>query len=135
MNLSKMRAVLAHENSKWPPALVPVDLDKFPGGREGARFGVWRSRNFLVQAFAEADGVVRLSINRAALDANGGWVQDITWDELQRLKAEAGFSEKFAVEIYPATDDVVNVSNMRHLWILPDAPSYAWRRKKTEVKT
>jgi hypothetical protein len=33
----------------------------------------------------------------------------------------------WAVEIYPADGDVVAVANMRHLWLLPEAPAFAWR--------
>ncbi len=33
----------------------------------------------------DAPAIVRLSVNRAAITNDGGWQQDITWDELQRL--------------------------------------------------
>ena len=75
--------------------------------------------------------VVRLSINRTTLGANGRWDENITWDDLQRLKREAGYGDKDAVEVFPADVDVVNVANMRHLWVfvgnyrLP----FAWRAK------
>lgn len=36
-----------------------------------------------------------------------------------------------AVEIYPAERDIVNVANMRHLWVLPERLPFGWRRDET----
>jgi hypothetical protein len=30
------------------------------------------------------------------------------------------------VEVYPPDEAVVNVANIRHLWLLAEAPAYAW---------
>lgn len=87
-----------------------------------------RSRGFLVQEFAEADGVIRLSINRTELRGDGRWTDGITWDELQRLKREAGHGDRVAVEVFPPDSDVVNVANVRHLWLLRGAPAFMWKR-------
>ena len=43
----------------------------------------------------------------------------LTWAHLQELKGMCGHGKREAVEIYPADDAVVNVANMRHLWLLP----------------
>ena len=32
------------------------------------------------------------------------------------------------LEIYPPDDQVIDVANMRHLWLLDEAPAYAWRK-------
>lgn len=80
-----------------------------------------------MQAWREKAGIIRLSVCRTNLDRNGNWTDGITWDELQRVKNEAGFAHLDAVEIYPAQRDVVNVANMRHLWIYPEPISHAWR--------
>ncbi len=74
----------------------------------------------------DEDGKKRLSVNRTVLTDDGQYQDGITWDELNRVKAEAGFADAWAIEIYPPTDDVVNVANMRHLWILDEAPIQAW---------
>ena len=48
-----------------------------------------------------------------------------------RAQAEmAGYGDQWAIEIYPAEDETVNVANMRHLWLMAEAPSVAWRRKE-----
>lgn len=44
----------------------------------------------------------------------------ITWDELQLVKNEQGYGNRFAIEVYPPDNRVVYEINMRHLWILPE---------------
>lgn len=98
-----------------------------PFTETSVRLCVWRSKRFLAQLFSDKDGGMRLSINRTEWDERQGqWRENISWDELQALKAEAGFSGCWAVEIFPADHAVVNVANMRHLWLLAEAPDYAW---------
>ncbi len=90
---------------------------------------MWRSRAFLVQAFHEAGGIIRLSVNRTEwCERRKRWREDISWDDLQRLKAEAGYGDRWAVEVLPADGSVVDVANMRHIWLLPEAPAFAWKR-------
>lgn len=117
---------LLAESLRWPVALREVPAEEWPENQPAGLSRVWRSRGFLVQEYTQSNGFVRLSFNRATVGAGGHWEQDITWEELQRLKAECGYEDRWAVEIYPAAANVVNVANMRHLWLLDDAPAYAW---------
>lgn len=87
---------------------------------------MWISRDFLVQVFLEKRAI-RLSVNRTTIQSDGRWSDRITWDELQAIKREVGYGDRFAVEIYPADRDLVNVANMRHLWILRDPLGIGWR--------
>lgn len=87
---------------------------------------VWRSYKYLVQVYDEQARIVRLSICRAAIKPDGTWDDGLTWDELQRLKAECGRGDLDAVEVYPSGKDVVNVANMRHLWVFPTALPFKW---------
>lgn len=92
---------------------------------------VFRSREFLVQVFDETQhgAVSRLTINRTELDDRGEWRAGISWDELQRIKHCCGYGHCDAVEVFPKEIDVVNVSNMRHLWVVPDdCLKFAWRK-------
>jgi hypothetical protein len=61
---------------------------------------------------------------------DGTWVENISWDELQRVKNEVGYSMFWAVEVFPPEKEVVNVANMRHLFINFDGsiPEFAWRK-------
>ena len=48
--------------------------------------------------------------------------------DLQRLKAECGYGGHDAVEVFPHALDVINVANMRHLWVMGEPLTFAWRR-------
>jgi len=85
----------------------------------------WVSRDFLAALYDDR-GTMRLSINRAELTNDGNWKANITWDELQSIKAQCGYGNLWAVEVFPPDRNVVNVANMRHLWILPNKPFYGW---------
>lgn len=120
---------LAIENAKWPAVLKEWPPEEWPTPSATMR-RVFRSKTFLVQEHAaDAPAIVRLSINRTAITNDGEWVQGITWEELQRIKREAGYGDFDAVEVFPPESDVVNVANMRHLWILPAGTlAFAWRK-------
>lgn len=128
-NPKKLRADIHRENRRYGRQLVEVANPPRQRGAYGAPFRAFRSRKFCVQAFAEVDGVVRLSVNRADINPDGSWAEGITWDDLQRVKAEAGYADREAVEVYPPDSDVVNVANMRHLWVLPAGARlpFTWR--------
>lgn len=126
------RQYLTAENKKWPAALKPVHPDDWPKQRLDARqvmIALYRSRDFVCQVYAERAHpaiVARLSIHRTMIDDDGGWVQGIAWDDLQRLKREAGYGALDAVEVYPEDSKVVNVANMRHLWVMNEPLSFKW---------
>jgi hypothetical protein len=92
---------------------------------------VWVSRDFLAQLYnLEGEGA-RLSVCRTQLKDDGRWGDGITWDQLQEVKAQCGFGDFWAVEVYPATAAVVDVANMRHLWLVSPLdlpPGIGWRR-------
>ena len=60
------------------------------------------------------DGWVRhLKVKRR----NGG--EGIGWDVLQTIKNELLGPDALAIEFYPPAHDVVDDTNMRHLWEVP----------------
>ena len=121
------RRQLERDNAKQPVELRDVPRDLWPCGISIGQLRVLRSRDFLVQVFtASAPAVVRLSVCRTAVDGDR-WQDGITWDDLQRLKRECGYGDADAIEIYPADRDVVNVANMRHLWVMGEMVACAWR--------
>lgn len=134
-DLYQQRKAIAAESRGYPAHLVRIADDEWR--ERAARFvasgmtqplEVWRSRGFLVQVFAAAaPAVERLSVIRTTPERDG-WQQEISWDDLQRLKSECGRGDRFAVEVYPTDVDVVAIANMRHLWILAEPPAFAWRR-------
>ncbi|MDT8895438.1 hypothetical protein RSO41_12305 [Halomonas sp. I1] len=112
----------------------PMDLTEAPrymwpsDAWQENRLNVWISRDYLVQVFAEHEDIIRLSINDVVPES-GGWSDGMTWDELMEIKRQCGYADRVAVEIYPDDDNIVNVANMRHLWLLPEPPAFMWRER------
>lgn len=122
----QQRRAQKRENAKMPDAFQEVPRSAWPHTPDGLR-RVWRSRRFLVQEFdALAPARARLTVCRTSL-AGTRFQDGITWDELQAIKSEVGFGSMHAVEVYPAEADLVNVGNMRHLWVLTHPMEFAWR--------
>lgn len=132
IKIDRVAIAIAAENAKWPLELVEIPWEDFPDGVPVPEklVKLMRSRYFLVQLYENESGANRLSISRTDRSATrpGSSTDGITWDELQELKRQAGFGDRDAVEIYPKDQDVVNVANMRHLWILDREIPFAWRR-------
>lgn len=110
--------------SKWPLC-----------GCDATPLDVWRDGDFLAMAYAVPDhpSHLRLTVVRSAgvaMDGCGRIVyrDGITWDDLMSVKRDCGYGDRWAVEVFPADAEIVNVANMRHLWILPQAPAFAWRK-------
>ena len=119
---------MRRESAIFPASLVEVPRSLWPSAGPSGIVKVFRSRDYLVQVFDAGGGAAfRMSVNRTQLEGRC-WGQDIPWVDLQRLKAEAGFGACDAVEVYPSDCDVVNVANMRHLWIMADVLAFAWRK-------
>lgn len=128
----EMRRELQRANAKLPAVLQPVPREQWPStpvDMNKIPYALWRSRDFLVQCFQEADGVTRLSVARTELDIQTGrWKDGISWDDLQLIKRQVGLGTYMAVEVFPADRDIVNVANMRHLWVLRDPLRIGWRK-------
>jgi hypothetical protein len=121
------------EAKNWPTLLVPAEIPSRPASMKGEMpVEVWRSSRFLLQVYPVSPVIERLSVNRAVVARDGNWGADISWEELQALKQQCGRGHLDAVEIYPAQDDVVNVANMRHLWVFKTGKlPFAWRTSRS----
>jgi len=126
----QLNRILKKENRKFPENLVSLPKEGWPKVLQNSRvIESWRSSGFLVQIYAEDGGIERLSVCRARIKDDGHYDDKITWEELQRLKSECGRGDKVALEIFPEDKDVVNVANMRHLWIVPIELPFIWKAK------
>lgn len=124
----EQRRKLERENREQPETLQDIPRSDWPIHVENM-VRVLRSRHFLVQVYAEASPVfARLSICRTTHNGHR-WDSGITWDELQQVKREAGYGNLDAVEVFPSDSDVVNVANMRHLFVMISPLPFAWRKK------
>lgn len=120
---------LQNENRKFGlflEKLKDAPVDQYPG--KNPPFEVWRSMHYLVQLFNEDGGVVHITVNRTMIGRNGDWLDGIGWDDLQSIKRMVGMGDRFAVEVYPEDEEIVNEANMRHMWVLPDRMTFAWTK-------
>lgn len=138
MNRAERRARVAYarqEAAKRPERMTEVPKDQWPPSyRLGpiAPMRAFVSRKYLAQLYdagAHEDRTTRrLSISRVTLKDDGRWQEDISWEELMQVKREVGFGDTYAIEVYPSDKDIVNVANMRHLWLLATPLSIGWFR-------
>lgn len=116
---------MRQQNAQYGAEFVIVE-GQMPAGCIEVR----RNNRFLIQIFEPGNGAQRITINRTMIDVDtGAWLDGITWDEIQKIKRDLGFGARDAVEVYPADSDVVNVANMRHIWLV-DPLLFAWRPSK-----
>lgn len=102
--------------------LQPLHRSEWPFGfQTSLPDAVYLSRNFLVQVFESGD-YLRLSVTKCKVGnmlKGRTFADGVSWNELQDIKRQVGLGDRFAVEIYPEDDRIVNDANMRHLWIFP----------------
>ena len=128
----KLISEMERESNRWPARLVELLPIDWPSTAKdvATRMGsgpvkVFRSRSLLVQVYDDG-GQIRLSVTATVPRIDGEW-PELNWEDLQQAKQECGFGSSWAVELYPPDIDVVNVANMRHLWLIPE-PKFGWKR-------
>lgn len=114
MNASLPKELTIVPRSEWPDVPNPPNQ-------------LWRSRDFVVQIFI-GPHAIRLTVNSTQAKETGGWEEGIQWTELQQIKKDVGYGERTAVEIYPKDSEIMNVANMRHLWIHKEELTFGWKR-------
>lgn len=88
----------------------------------------YRNKCFLITIYKE-QFAIRLSINKIEINKKGTrWQDGITWDEIQNIKNKLGYRDMCALEVYPPEDDKVDVANIRHIFIVKNAPPFMWKR-------
>jgi hypothetical protein len=123
-----IRRAYQKRHRAFPKNLTPIPKEEWPITTNALIADeAWCSREFLVQIFRPQGQPIRLSICRSILAADGSWKDGITWDEMQKVKSDVGFGDSWAVEVFPSDDQVINVANFRHLWIVP-RPEFAWMK-------
>lgn len=98
-------------------------------GSDESVIRVFKSDRFLVQIRKHKD-TIRLSVNKVVYCFSKGgtsWEDGITWDELQDIKNQCGYRDFWMCEYYPPEKEVVNVANIRHLWLMDSAPENTLR--------
>lgn len=124
--IRKIQRQMARDNAYRPPILEMVPEYEWPEHYDPKRIEVWISNKYLVQVFTEDNFVLRVSVCRTSVRQIGGWSDGLSWDDLQDIKRQIGREDSYAIEVYPRDRDIVNVANMRHLWILPEPLDVGW---------
>ena len=107
-----------------------VPREKWLGNIPGNLCDVYQSEDYLVQVHKETTGI-RLTIcstftKEISRERGPIWKDGISWDDLQEIKDAIGFEKKWFVELYPPKEHIVNLANMRHLWLI-DEPDFGWK--------
>jgi hypothetical protein len=134
LNRQQRRALQVEQHTFIKEQKLPNRLTLLPANekRQGPNdpVMVWQSSKYLVQIYEEYTSdypeLKRLSICRVRLGKGGRWQDGLSWDELQTIKRDVGYGDWWACEIYPRDKDVVNVANMRHLWVMPEPLPMGW---------
>lgn len=119
MSKVRQRTLLKSAARRWTPwesvAVTEAMRSEHPHLRHCA--GIFRNSRYEVQMFhcdSVIGGVVQATIVRH------GDLEEMTWEELQRILRERFGPDAVAVEIYPKTADEWHVhTRVRVLWILP----------------
>lgn len=139
LSRQERRAMVTYSRqaAKRPLKLTELPRDRWPPDyRDGpsAPVRVWQSQKYLAQLFDAGAcpmplppaTMLRLSVCRGTLKPDGRWEEGLEWEELMQIKREIGYGDWYAVEVYPRDHDIVNVANMRHLWILAQPILIGW---------
>lgn len=123
---NEIRREIQRDVRKRPMQLSEVDISTIEhDGKMPER--AWTSRQFVVSMYVE-ESCLRMTVCRTAIDNSGNWVDKITWDELMSIKEEIGYGDMWGLEVYPPSDQVINVASMRHVFLFPDKPDFAWAK-------
>lgn len=111
------REAVARATGKWSPwqTVSKEDRDKFLGTKTGwvhDTRAAYRNNIFSVLERLDSSGVIHAAI------ASLSGIRP-TFYEMQRIKDELFGTDSVGIEIYPAAKDVIDGSDMFHLWILP----------------
>ena len=121
-------------SNTFPDHLVRVRQPDVPETFSSKIIESWRSRKFVAVVYEINKNIERISINRTDFNQNHTrWKDGISWDDIQKLKAECGRGHLEAVEVYPADKDIVNVANIRHIWVFKSGSLHeqgiGWKKK------
>ena len=109
---------------------IPREQWPFMPSIETVPLRVWLSNDYLAVLYQQRiDGKKRLTVNSTRMNGRS-WRDGITWDELQRIKNETLGADVWCVEVYPPESELVNVSNMRHLWVLQEPPETRFPKER-----
>lgn len=103
----------------WKRVLLPDECFGFGNSWFFKMTNGWQSDKFLVFSRTLDIGVEHIAICR-----KDGAV--VTWAEKQMIKNDLFGKERQAVELYPKESELINDSNVYHLWLIPRDKEFAF---------
>jgi hypothetical protein len=139
------RQFALYKSQLYPPSLIPMSPEELRDGIRRARLRqppvrAWRSSTVIAMEFHDSipytgplldvppQVFVRLSIQRNAAHLDPGRIPEpFTWEELMAAKRQIGYGDRWAVEVFPPEEHVVEKAYMRHLFLVDyDRIPFAW---------
>lgn len=129
---------LKSRNAEAGKNFVEIPEFEVPDNLRSHLVKAWRNNQFLAALYLDSCGYTRISVNRTSVKGftknnHPQWQDGISWDELMQIKSAIGFGDRWAVECYPPDSEVINVANLRHLWLLPESPEFGWHGRFNET--
>lgn len=83
-------------------------------------------------------GTLRVAVKHTRAETPGqveqrGFAKPITWDDMQAIK-DHFWPGRIAVEVYPPRSEIVNVADMRWMWVLPPGAVLPFNLKGDSVE-
>ena len=126
-NLNREQRRALEKAKRMLIATYPETLEKVPENDPNLPYtshpqdldSIWRSKKYTVMVWNVPAGK-KMTISRNEWDSHTGRYKDsILWDEIMEIKRQIGFGEQNAIEFYPPDSEVINIANVRHIWLLP----------------
>lgn len=57
----------------------------------------------------------------------------VLWSDMQRIKDELFGSDRVAIQVFPATEDLVDEANMYWMWLLPEGVRFHFKLSQRTV--
>jgi len=148
-NKSKRRKPIVRERSKTtinPKRLINVSDECVgtPGAPDAAY--VDRENGVCVQVWLNGtpgcngtpwQGTLRVAVKHTKATSvdqmhQRGFAKPIEWDDMQAIK-DHFWPERIAIEVYPPRDKIVDVADMRWMWVLPIGAMLPFNLQATSV--
>lgn len=65
---------------------------------------------------------------------NRGYDLPVTWDDMQAIK-DHFWEERIAVEVFPPKDKIVDVADMRWMWVLPKGTVLPFNLQSSSIES
>ena len=125
--IKQIKKSIAENNRRYTEVFVEIPRNEIQK-IEYCPKKAWRNKRYLACLYEDyTNGYLRLCVQRTTIKDDGSYEDGISWDKIQEIKNLLGFGDWWGLEVYPSDKDLVNVSNIRHIWLFKEPPAFAWK--------